>query len=142
MLRGYATQSYLLNTSEPAHITPQLIRHRYWRDWQTSIGEARRNWPFSSECDRNEPYAESEFSSEIKDRLLLSTDGLLEAEMQGKAVWRCGAAHFIQEKQDLGTEQLADLLLDEVLAWSRDGTQSGRKTISQTLVIDIQGMGP
>ena len=37
---------------------------------------------------------------------------------------------FIQEKQDLGTEQFADLLLNEVLAWSRDETQPRRKAIS------------
>jgi phosphoserine phosphatase RsbU/P len=90
----------------------------------------------------NEPYAENEFSFEIGDRLLLYTDGLLEAEnARGQSFGDAVLPTFIQEKQDLGTEQFADLLLNEVLAWSRDGTEPRQKDDITMLVIDIHGMG-
>jgi sigma-B regulation protein RsbU (phosphoserine phosphatase) len=91
----------------------------------------------------NEPYAENEFSFEIGDRLLLYTDGLLEAEnASGQSFGDTVLPTFIQEKQDLGTEQFADLLLNEVLAWSRDGTQPRQEDDITMLVIDIHGMQP
>ena len=58
----------------------------------------------------NEPYAENEFSFEIGDRLLLYTDGLLQAEnARGQSFGDAVLPTFIQEKQGLGTEQFADL---------------------------------
>jgi sigma-B regulation protein RsbU (phosphoserine phosphatase) len=91
----------------------------------------------------NEPYTESEVSFEIGDRLLLYTDGLLEAEYAGgQSFGDAVLPIFIQEKQDLGTEQFADLLLNEVLAWSRDGTEPRQEDDITILVIDIHGMRP
>jgi sigma-B regulation protein RsbU (phosphoserine phosphatase) len=91
----------------------------------------------------NEPYSESEFSFEIGDRLLLYTDGLLEAENTGgQSFGEAALPTFIQEKQGLGAEQFADLLLNEVLAWSRDGTQPRQEDDITMLVIDIHGMRP
>jgi hypothetical protein len=48
----------------------------------------------------------------------------------------------IQEKQDLGTEQFADLLLNEALAWSRNGTQPRQEDDITMRVIDIHGVWP
>ncbi len=88
----------------------------------------------------NEPYAENEFSFEIGDRLLLYTDGLLEAENPaGQSFGEAALPTFIQEKQSLGTEQFADLLLKEVLAWSHDGTQPRQEDDITMLVIDFMG---
>jgi sigma-B regulation protein RsbU (phosphoserine phosphatase) len=88
----------------------------------------------------NEPYAESDFSFEIGDRLLLYTDGLLEAEnAAGQSFGEAVLPTFIQEKQGLGTQQFVDLLLNEVLAWSGDGTQSRQEDDITMLVIDIHG---
>jgi len=91
----------------------------------------------------NEPYAENDFSFEIGDRLLPYTDGLVEAENAGgQSFGEAALPTFIQEKQGLGAEQFADLLLNEVLAWSRDGTQPRQEDDITMLVIDIHGMRP
>jgi hypothetical protein len=49
---------------------------------------------------------------------------------------------FIQEKQDLETGQFAELLLNEVLAWSGDGAQPRQQDDITMLVIDFHGMRP
>jgi serine phosphatase RsbU (regulator of sigma subunit) len=91
----------------------------------------------------NEPYTESEFSFEVGDRLLLYTDGLLEAENAGgQSFGDAVLPTFIQQKQDLGTEQFADLLLSEVRAWSRDGSHLRQEDDITMLVIDVHGMRP
>jgi sigma-B regulation protein RsbU (phosphoserine phosphatase) len=91
----------------------------------------------------NEPYAENEFSFEIGDRLLLYTDGLAEAENAGgQAFGDAVLPTFIQEKQDLETGQFAELLLNEVLAWSGDGAQPRQQDDITMLVIDFHGMRP
>jgi hypothetical protein len=110
---------------------------------QTSIGEARRNW-HSARRRPNGPYADNQFSSEIGDHLALH-GCLLEVENAGQSFGGAVQPTFIQEKihekQDLGTEQFADLLLNEVLAWSRNGTSRGRKTISQCGSLIFMGCG-
>ena len=70
----------------------------------------------------NESYAAREVSFEVGDRLLLYSDGLVEAEnAEGESFGDLALPAFIQEKQNLGAEQFVDLLLKNVLAWSRDG---------------------
>ena len=91
----------------------------------------------------NEPYEETKFSFEMGDRLLLYTDGLLEAENAREQSFGDEVLpSFIQENQNLGTEQFADLLLSEVLSWSRDGAQGGQEDDITVLVIDFHGMRP
>ena len=87
----------------------------------------------------NEPYTENEFSFEIGDRLLLYTDGLLEAENAGgQSFGDAVLPSFIEEKQDLGNRlQFADLLLSEVLSWSGDGTHPRQEDDITMLVIDF-----
>jgi sigma-B regulation protein RsbU (phosphoserine phosphatase) len=90
----------------------------------------------------NEQYSESDFSFEIGDRLLLYTDGLLEAEnTAGQSFGDAALPTFIQKQEGLGAEQFLDLLLSEVLAWSRNGTEPRQEDDITMLVIDIHG-GP
>jgi sigma-B regulation protein RsbU (phosphoserine phosphatase) len=85
-----------------------------------------------------EAYADSEFSFEAGDRLLLYTDGLLEAEnAAGESFGNAALGTFIKERQEFGAEQFVDLLLKEVLAWSRDGTRAGQEDDITIVVIDI-----
>jgi sigma-B regulation protein RsbU (phosphoserine phosphatase) len=81
-----------------------------------------------------EAYADSEFSFEVGDRLLLYTDGLLEAEnAAGESFGNAALATFIKERQELRAEQFVDLLLKEVLAWTRAGQEDDITIV----VIDI-----
>ncbi len=71
-----------------------------------------------------EAYAESEFSFDKGDRILVYTDGLTEAEnTAGQSFGEVALPTFIRENQNLDVEQFVDLLLNEVLAWSREGTR-------------------
>jgi sigma-B regulation protein RsbU (phosphoserine phosphatase) len=84
----------------------------------------------------DEPYSESEFDFEAGDRLLLYTDGLAEAEnSSGESFGDAALRAFIDEKQDLGTEQFVELLLEEVLAWSRNGQEDDITIVA----IDLKG---
>ena len=85
----------------------------------------------------NEPYAESEFSFEPGDRLLLYTDGLLAENAAGESFGDTALSTFIEQKQDLGAEQFVDSLLGEVLSWSSDGTKLRQKDDITILVMDF-----
>jgi sigma-B regulation protein RsbU (phosphoserine phosphatase) len=85
-----------------------------------------------------EAYADSEFSFEVGDRLLLYTDGLLEAEnAAGESFGDAALATFIKERQEFEAEQFVDLLLNEVLAWSCDGTRARQADDITIVVLDI-----
>jgi sigma-B regulation protein RsbU (phosphoserine phosphatase) len=86
----------------------------------------------------NEAYADSEFSFEVGDRLLLYTDGLLEAEnAAGDSFGDTALPAFIEERQEVEAERFVDLLLKEVVAWSSNGAQAGQKDDITMVVIDI-----
>jgi sigma-B regulation protein RsbU (phosphoserine phosphatase) len=88
----------------------------------------------------NESYAQSEVSLESGDRLLLYTDGLAEAENAlEESFGEAALPTFIEEKQHLETGQFADLLLKEVLTWSRDGRRRGQADDILMMVINIMG---
>ena len=88
----------------------------------------------------DQAYADSEFSFKMGDRLLLCTDGLLEAENgAGEEFGEAALTNFIKEKQDLGAEQFIDLLLEEVLAWARGGIRAQQEDDITILVIDMHG---
>jgi phosphoserine phosphatase RsbU/P len=85
-----------------------------------------------------EAYADSEFSFEAGDRLLLYTDGLLEAEnAAGESFGDAALATFIKERQEFGAEQFVDLLLKEVLEWSSDGTRAGQEDDITIVILDL-----
>jgi sigma-B regulation protein RsbU (phosphoserine phosphatase) len=70
----------------------------------------------------DEPYGESKFHFDAGDRLLLYTDGLTEAEnASGESFGDAALGAFINKKQECGTEQFVELLLQEVVAWSHNG---------------------
>jgi phosphoserine phosphatase RsbU/P len=85
-----------------------------------------------------EAYADSEFCFEVGDRLLLYTDGLVEAEnAAGESFGEAALATFIEKRQELGAEEFVDLLLKEVLEWSSDGTRAQQKDDITIVIIDI-----
>ena len=87
----------------------------------------------------NESYAARDVSFEAGDRLLLYSDGLVEAEnAEGESFGDLALPAFIQEKQNLGAEQFVDLLLKNVLAWSRDGSMKGQEDDITIVVIDMK----
>lgn len=141
----YATAVYLyLDTvnrvgqySSAAHPPPLLWR----RSKQTleALGETGLLLGVRS----NEVYPDTEFSVEGGDRLLLCTDGLLEAEnAAGDSFGDAALPAFIEERQELEAEQFADLLLREVLAWSGNGVSALQKDDITIVVIDIQPCTP
>jgi phosphoserine phosphatase RsbU/P len=86
----------------------------------------------------DEKYVEREFSMSGGDRLLLYTDGLLEAEnADGQPFGDFVLAQFIQAQQHLETEPFAEQLLNEVLAWSQKSNRSGQSDDITVIVIDV-----
>jgi phosphoserine phosphatase RsbU/P len=90
----------------------------------------------------SETYSESEFHFESGDRLLLYTDGLIEAEnASGESFGGAALPALIDKNQNCGTEQFVDLLLREVLAWSRNGPGKGQEDDITIVVIDLETGG-
>jgi serine phosphatase RsbU (regulator of sigma subunit) len=87
----------------------------------------------------NETYTAREVLFEAGDRLLLYSDGLVEAEnAAGESFGDSALPTFIQEKQSLGAEQFVDQLLKDALAWSLGGSMKGQEDDITIVVMDIQ----
>ena len=87
----------------------------------------------------NENYTAHEVFFEVGDRLLLYSDGLVEAEnASGESFGDAALPAFIQQKQNLEDEQFVDLLLKKVLAWSHSGPGGGQEDDITIVVMDIQ----
>jgi sigma-B regulation protein RsbU (phosphoserine phosphatase) len=87
----------------------------------------------------DEKYLEKEFMLLGGDRLLLYTDGLLEAEnAAGQSFGDVVLAQFIGAQQDLGAEPFVEQLLKEVLAWSWEDGQPGQSDDITVVVIDVK----
>jgi sigma-B regulation protein RsbU (phosphoserine phosphatase) len=88
----------------------------------------------------SEEYAQTEFPLEAGDRLLVYTDGLVEAvNARGEAFGEARLGEFIATHQDLPAEQFAERLLDEVLRWPENGSRAQADDIT-VVVIDIGNM--
>lgn len=138
----YVTATYLyLDTASgigrhaaSAHPSPLLWRRR--AQTLEEVGESG----LLLGVRESEAYDESEFRFEAGDRLLVYTDGLIEAEnASGKSFGEAALSAFIRDNRNVGTEQFADLLLREALAWSRNGWGTGQKDDITFVVIDLKG---
>jgi serine phosphatase RsbU (regulator of sigma subunit) len=86
----------------------------------------------------DEAYPQSEFSFEAGDRLLLYTDGLVEAtNPDGKEFGEARLSDFINAHENLSAEQLAERLLQEVLAWPGNGNRHPQADDITLVVIDV-----
>jgi sigma-B regulation protein RsbU (phosphoserine phosphatase) len=88
-----------------------------------------------------EEYAQTEFILEAGDRLLVYTDGLVEAvNALGEEFGEARLGQFITTHQDLPAEQFAERLLAEVLGWP--GKRSTREQADDItlVVIDVGNM--
>jgi sigma-B regulation protein RsbU (phosphoserine phosphatase) len=135
----YATAVYLYldavnklgRYSAAAHPAPLLWRRN--RQTLETLGGAGLLLGVRSD----EAYGGNEFSFERGDRILVYTDGLTEAEnAAGQSFGEVELSTFIRDNQDLDAEQFVDLLLKEVLVWSRDGTRRQQEDDITMLVID------
>jgi phosphoserine phosphatase RsbU/P len=138
----YVTATYIyLDTASgigrhaaSAHPSPLLWRHR--AQTLEKLGESGLLLGVRA----NEAYEESEFHFEAGDRLLLYTDGLTEAENGfGEPFGEAALSDFIRDHRNAGTEQFADLLLRDALAWSRNGRGTGQEDDITFVVIDLKG---
>ena len=86
----------------------------------------------------NEAFDETEFQFAPGDRLLLYTDGLIEAENAfGQLFGDAALSDFIRNQENYGTEEFAELLLRANLAWSSDGRGMGQEDDITFVVIDM-----
>jgi sigma-B regulation protein RsbU (phosphoserine phosphatase) len=87
----------------------------------------------------DEAYTETEFTVMAGDRLLLYTDGLLEAENSaGQSYGDFALGEFIEARQGLAAEPFVEQLLREVLDWSSEIGQPGQLDDITLVVIDFQ----
>ena len=123
--------------SSAGHPAPLLWR----RATQTlnSIGESGLLLGVRS----NEMYAETEFGLAGGDRLLVYSDGILEtSNPAGESFGDGELARFIKAHQHLDTEHFADRLLNEVLAWPKNGGKQAQADDITLIVIDVSEPQP
>ena len=88
-----------------------------------------------------EEYPQTEFPLEAGDRLLVYTDGLVEAvNARGEAFGETHLGEFIATHQDLPAEQFAERLLDKVRGWPENGSARAQADDITVVVIDIGNM--
>jgi sigma-B regulation protein RsbU (phosphoserine phosphatase) len=89
----------------------------------------------------SEEYAQTEFSLETGDRLLVYTDGLVEAvNARGEPFGEARLGDFITAHRDVPAEQFAERLLDEVLGWPENARLPAQADDITLVVIDIGEM--
>lgn len=86
----------------------------------------------------DEVYPQAEIRIEAGDRLLVCTDGVPEAEdSSGQSFGEFRLPKFIEANADLSAQRFSEVLLEEVRAWSRSGSQVKRSDDITFLVIDF-----
>ncbi len=86
----------------------------------------------------NEVYAQTEFALQRGDRILVYTDGILEASnADDQSFGDVKLTDFFEVHQDLGTEQFADELMSEVRAWPQNGGRQSQADDLTLVVIDV-----
>jgi phosphoserine phosphatase RsbU/P len=86
----------------------------------------------------SEEYAQTEFTLEAGDRLLVYTDGLVEAvNARGEEFGETYLGKFIATQQDLPAEQFAERLLEKVLGWPENGSARAQSDDITVVVVDI-----
>jgi phosphoserine phosphatase RsbU/P len=86
----------------------------------------------------DEPYPKEEFSLEPGDRLLLYTDGLVETtNPEGREFGESALSDFIKAHEGLSAEQLAERLLQEVLAWPGNRDAHPQTDDITLVIIDV-----
>jgi serine phosphatase RsbU (regulator of sigma subunit) len=89
----------------------------------------------------SEEYTQIEFTLEAGDRLLVYTDGLVEAvNPRSEAFGGARLGEVIRTHQDLPAEQFADRLLDEVLRWPESGGTRTQDDDVTVVVVDLRKM--
>ncbi len=88
-----------------------------------------------------EDYPQADFPLQAGDRLLIYTDGLIEAaNPEGLEFGEVRLEHFINEHPDLPTDEFAERLLQEVLAWPGNGNSISQADDITILVADVVGL--
>jgi sigma-B regulation protein RsbU (phosphoserine phosphatase) len=86
----------------------------------------------------NEVYSDSQFTFEAGDRLLVYTDGLVEAEnAKGESFGDVMLSELIELYQDLDANAFAQRIQDVVLAWYRTGRVGGQSDDITLVVVDL-----
>jgi phosphoserine phosphatase RsbU/P len=86
----------------------------------------------------NEAYPEEEFWLEAGDRLLIYTDGLVEATSpDGLEFGKVRLEEFIRSHTHLSVDQFAGQLLEEVLAWPGSNNKRAQSDDITIVVIDV-----
>ncbi len=86
----------------------------------------------------NEPYSQADFSLQAGDRILIYTDGLLEAANPlGLQFGEARLEDFINAHEDLPADQFAERVLQEVLAWPGDGNPQSQADDITVVIVDV-----
>jgi phosphoserine phosphatase RsbU/P len=86
----------------------------------------------------DEHYLQTDFSLQAGDRLLIYTDGLVEAaNPAGLEFGELRLEEFINKHEDLSADEFAEHLLQEVLAWSGNGNSNSQADDITVVVVDV-----
>lgn len=87
----------------------------------------------------DEPYSQANFSLQGGDRILIYTDGLLEAANPlGLEFGETRLADFINAHEDLPTDQFVERVLQEVLAWPGNRNSHSQADDITVVVVDVE----
>jgi serine phosphatase RsbU (regulator of sigma subunit) len=90
----------------------------------------------------NELYSQANFSLQAGDRILIYTDGLLEAANPlGLEFGEGRLEDFIHAHEDLSADRFAERALEEVLAWPGNGNPKSQADDITVVVVDV-GQSP